>query len=364
MEAPHLYQQIVDSIRTDILIGKLEPGAALPSMRKMTEQWGCTTGTILRAYQELARQGLVVSHVGRGTKVAERVPEESQTPLRRASLFNRTEAFLLEVMTSGYSPDEVEQAFMVALDRWRVFSSQPEEASQNLLRFVGSHDPALAMIAAHYHAVTPGYTIKLTFTTGLGGLKALEDGSADLAGIHMWHDTTDTYNEIFVRKLLPGRTMALLTLAHRRVGLIVPLGNPLELKTLKDLTRTEVRFANRRPGAGMRTWLDARLAQERIPHSKINGYGFEKESHSEVARAVSNGQANVGLGVESAALAYGLGFQELTAERYDLVIPADKWQFEAVRALSSWLDSPQAKAAITNMGGYDTKETGSVTWVD
>lgn len=364
MEAPHLYQQIVDSIRADILVGKLEPGAALPSMRKMTEQWGCTTGTILRAYQELARQGLVVSHVGRGTKVAERVPEDSQTPLRRASLFNRSEAFLLEVMTSGYAPDEVEQAFMVALDRWRVFSSQPEEASQNILRFVGSHDPALAMVAAHYHAVTPGYTIKLTFTTGLGGLKALEDGSADLAGIHMWHDTTDTYNEIFVRKLLPGRTMALLTLAHRRVGLIVPLGNPLELKTLKDLTRTEVRFANRRPGAGMRTWLDARLAQERIPHSKINGYSFEKESHSEVARAVSNGQANVGLGVESAALAYGLGFQGLTTERYDLVIPADKWQLEAVRALSSWLDSPQAKAAITNMGGYDTKETGSVTWVD
>ena len=85
---------------------------------------------------------------------------------------------------------------------------------------------------------------------------------------------------------------------------------------------------------------------------------------SEVARAVSNGQANVGLGVESAALAYGLGFQGLTEERYDLVIPADKWQLESVRALSSWLDSPQAKAAITNMGGYDTKETGSVTWVD
>lgn len=71
----------------------------------------------------------------------------------------------------------------------------------------------------------------------------------------------------------------------------------------------------------------------------------------------------MGLGVETAALSFGLGFKLLTTERYDLVIPADKWKLEAVQALKRWLDTAQAKTEINNLGGYDTKETGAVTWV-
>ena len=95
MDQSHLYQQIVESIRDDILSGVIKPGASLPPMRKMTKQWNCTTGTIMRAYQELAHQGLIVSHVGKGTKVVENLSEQNQSPLRRASLFNRTESFCL-----------------------------------------------------------------------------------------------------------------------------------------------------------------------------------------------------------------------------------------------------------------------------
>ena len=128
MDQSHLYQKIVESIRDDILSGNIKPGASLPPMRKMTEKWNCTTGTIMRAYQELAHQGLIVSHVGKGTKVVENLSEQNQSPLRRASLFNRTEAFLLEIITAGYTPDEVEQSVRTALDRWKTFSTQHEES--------------------------------------------------------------------------------------------------------------------------------------------------------------------------------------------------------------------------------------------
>ena len=227
MESSHLYQQIVESIRDDILSGVIKPGASLPPMRKMTEQWGCTTGPIMRAYQELAHQGLVVSHVGKGTKVVEQLPEQTQNPMRRAALFNRMEAFLLEIMTAGYSPDEVEQSLRVALDRWRTFSSTPEETPPNILRFVGSHDPSLALIASQYHENNPKLSLHLSFTGSLGGLIALAEKKADLAGCHLWDENTDTYNESFIRKLLPGQKVAMLTLAHRRVGLILPEGNPI-----------------------------------------------------------------------------------------------------------------------------------------
>jgi len=363
MDQAHLYQQIVDSIRNDILAGALQPGASLPSMRKMTEKWNCTTGTIMRAYHELAGQGLVVSHVGKGTKVVDSLPELNLTPLKRAVLYNRIEALLLELMTSGYTPDEVEHSLRVALDRWRTFTVKPAEYSPNVLRFVGSHDPAMTLIAAHYQEVTEGFTIQLSFTGSLGGLIALEEKNADLAGCHLWDETTDTYNEAFVRKLLPGQKIALLTLANRRMGLIVAPGNPCGISGLKDLARPGVRFVNRQPGSGTRVWLDAQLHRCGIDPAHITGYRDEKKTHSEVAGAISNGQADVGLGVETAALAFGLDFIFLTVERYDLAIPSEKWNTEPVQALKKWLNTARAKAAINDLGGYDTSRTGKMTWV-
>ena len=363
MESPFLYQQIVDAIRQDIFSGVLKPGDRLPAIRKMTEQWNCTNGTIMRAYQELARQGLVVSHAGKGTTVVEKIPEQNKTPLRRAVLFNRTEAFLLDIMTAGYSPDEVEQSLRVALDRWRTFSSEPKVDTPLALHFVGSHDPAMTLIAGHFNQAGEDFSLQLSFTGSLGGLIALAEKRADLAGCHLWDEETDTYNEPFVRKLLPGKKVALLTLAHRRVGLIVQAGNPLRIKSLADLARRDVRFTNRQPGSGTRIWLDAQLAKAGIDPALISGYPDEKMTHSEVARAVSKGLADVGLGLEAAALSFGLDFILLATERYDLVIPSDKWELDSIQALRRWIDSAPAKEAITNLGGYDTSATGTLTWV-
>jgi molybdate-binding protein/DNA-binding transcriptional regulator YhcF (GntR family) len=363
MDPSHLYQQVVESIRQDILSGVLQPGARLPAIRKMTEQWQCNIGTILHAYQELARLGLVVSHAGKGTQVVDHLPEQDQTPLRRATLFNRTEAFLLEIMTAGYTPGEVEQALRVALDRWRTLSTQPQETPPHVLRFAGSHDPAMALIAGHYPEVSAGVTLQLSFTGSLGGLIALAEKTADLAGCHLWDEPTDTYNEPFIRKLLPGQKVALLTLAHRRVGLIFSPGNPLAMSGLADLARGGIRFVNRQQGSGTRVWLDAQLQRAGIDPAQIAGYSNEKMTHSEVARAISKDQADVGLGVETAALSFGLDFKLLTTERYDLVIPSEKWELESIQALKHWLDTPLAQAAIRELGGYDIRETGAVTWI-
>ncbi len=363
MEQAHLYQQIVESIRDDILSGVIKPGESLPPMRKMTETWNCTTGTIMRAYQELAHQGLIISHVGKGTKVVDNPSGQDQSPLRKATLFNRTEAFLLEIITAGYAPDEIEQSMRTALDRWKTFSTPQEASPANVLRFIGSHGPALAMIAAQYHEANPELTLRLSFTGSLGGLIALAQKNADLAGCHLWDETTDTYNEPFVRKLLPGQKVVLLTLVHRRMGLIFTAGNPLGLNNLTDLAKPGIRFVNRQQGSGTRVWLDAQLHRAGIDPSRIAGYQDEKMTHFEVARAVSRGHAEVGLGVETAALSFGLGFKLLTTERYDLVIPAEKWELESVQALKRWLETPHAKTEINNLGGYDTKETGAVRWV-
>jgi molybdate-binding protein/DNA-binding transcriptional regulator YhcF (GntR family) len=364
MEETFLYHQIAESIRTAILEGKLHPGDRLPSVRELMHQWNCTPGTIQRAYQELSRQGLVVSRAGKGTHVAGVLPPmPSQTPLRRAVMVNRAEAFLLESFAAGYSLEEIRQSFDQALDRWRAVDSAGETGESKeggWLHFFGSHDLAVAWLSAHFDEIALGSRLDASFTGSLGGLMALAEGKADLAGCHLWDDESDSYNLPFVRRLLPGRHVRIVTLAHRRLGLILPPGNPLGLRKLADLLMPGVVFVNRQSGSGTRVWLDANLTKMNIHAEQIPGYGEERLTHSDVARAVAENKANVGLGLEQSALAFGLDFISLARERYDLVIPEFQFERPEMCALVAWLQSPAAQAAFVNLKGYDTAETGKI----
>lgn len=363
MDRATIFQEIAESIRQDILYGTLEPGAELPTVREMAKKWNCAPGTVLRAYQELAEQGLIVSRPGAGTRVAAGALAVTQTPLRRAALVNQAEGFLLSAMSSGYAVEEIEGAVQMALDRWRAMVSAVNARPSHEIRFVGSHDPALALLAGRFARLVPDTALKLSFAGSLGGIMALAQGGADIAGAHLLDVETDTYNGAFVRRLLPGHQIALLRLADRRVGLIVAPGNPLDLQTLTDLTREGVRFINRQPGAGTRVWLDARLHQLGISPAQIDGYEYEVLTHSEVASAVGEGRADVGLGIEAAARTYGLDFVLLTTEHYDIIIPEDVWEEQPVQRLAAELATGEAKAAIEALGGYDTEHTGDVEWV-
>lgn len=363
MDEPHLYRQISETIRQEILNGKWKPGDRLPSVREMAARWNCTIGTIQHAYRELARQGLVTSRAGRGTRVVDSPPVQSDTPLRRAALTHRAEAFLLEVLTAGYSLPEVDQAMRQAMDRWRLAERQETPREEKVLRFSGSHDLALTWMASHFPEITPGYSLQLTFSGSLGGLIALAEGKADLAGSHLWDAETDRYNESFVSRLLPGKRAALITLANRRLGLILPPGNPAGVRSLADLVRPEIRFINRQPGSGTRVWLDLALQRLGLDSGRISGYENEKMTHSAVAQAVAEGQAEAGIGLEAAALSYGLDFLFLTNERYDLVVPEAVMETPALEALVRWLNTPSTHQFIEKLGGYEATPTGRVEWV-
>ncbi len=363
MEDLYLYQKIAESIRQEILRGKLQPGDHLPTVREMASRWNCTIGTVQRAYRELARQGLALGRAGQGTRVIEPFPEQDDTPLRRASLIHRAETFLLEVLTAGYTPGEVEEAVRQALDRWRVIKQETTVSPKQILRYAGSHDLVLTWLASHFSEIAPGYELQLKFTGSLGGLIALAQDEADLAGCHLWDEDSRSYNLPYVKRLLPNRRVALINLAQRRLGLILPVGNPAGIQSLDDLNRPGLRFTNRQPGSGTRVWLDAHLRVTNIDPANIVGYTNEKMTHSEVAQEVAEGEANLGIGLEAAALGYGLDFIFLTNERYDLVIPAENLHLPAIESLTAWLRDEGGRGLIESMGGYDASRTGETTWI-
>lgn len=357
-----LYRQIADQIRQQIAGGALAPGDSLPTVRGLAEELGCNSSTVSRAYAELAREGVIAGQRGAGTRVA-RPPLPANDTLRHARLVNLVERPLLEALSAGYTPAEVEAAFTLALSRWRELReggvpSTHKAARPNELRFVGSHDPAVELLAAQLRRHDPSIDLSVTFAGSLGGLIALARGEADVAGAHLRDEQTGEYNVDYVRHILPGRPVALVTLVTRSVGLMVAAGNPKEVKGIADLARPDVTIINRQAGSGTRVLLDARLQELGIMSSSVAGYDREATTHTAAATAIARGEADVGLGVRAAAQAQRLDFIPLLRERYDLVIPEETWGRPPVRSMLTVIQSSEFQAAVQALGGYDTSEMG------
>ena len=70
-----IYDQIREQIKEKILTGQLEEGEALPSMRLLAKELRISVITTKRAYEELERDGFIVTMTGKGSFVAEKNTE-------------------------------------------------------------------------------------------------------------------------------------------------------------------------------------------------------------------------------------------------------------------------------------------------
>lgn len=65
-----IYDQITSQIKNLIITGELKEGDALPSMRLLAKELRISVITTKRAYEELEREGFIVSMTGKGSFVA------------------------------------------------------------------------------------------------------------------------------------------------------------------------------------------------------------------------------------------------------------------------------------------------------
>ncbi|WP_042146986.1 GntR family transcriptional regulator [Paucisalibacillus sp. EB02] len=69
-----LFHQIKEQIKQHIFSGELKEGDPLPSMRLLAKDLKVSVITTKRAYEELEKEGYLVSAVGKGTFVAGQQP--------------------------------------------------------------------------------------------------------------------------------------------------------------------------------------------------------------------------------------------------------------------------------------------------
>jgi len=242
----------------------------------------------------------------------------------------------------------------------RVKLSRDRQAIEQAISVAGC-DPAIFLAGEHMRR-HKDQTSVVGWTMGsMAALRALEQGEVHVAGVHLFDPATGESNLPFLRRALKSSNYEVVTFATWEEGLIVRPGNPKSIRAVSNLADSHVTLVNREEGSGARLLLDQRLRAAGINPNQVKGYGTVVAAHFDVARAIASRQADVGIGIRSAAQLFGLDFVPLQAARYDLVVPKAYLKSHPTLAhLFETLVSRPFRNEIEALGGYDTSETGKL----
>jgi putative molybdopterin biosynthesis protein len=206
------------------------------------------------------------------------------------------------------------------------------------------------------------------------GLQAARRGEADIAGVHLLDEQTDTYNRPFLHA---GDGLALIRGYVRRQGLIYSAAGdwpqPLTFERLVALAVADGKLVliNRNRGSGTRILFDMRLRAwgetMAMPFEKLaaslRGYDTEARSHNAVAASIALHKADWGLAIDTVAHEYGLPFLFMQDEHYDFVIPAEKLSQSPLQRFLDLLRSDRARAGLARLGFQIPSDIGTVLLV-
>lgn len=245
-----------------------------------------------------------------------------------------------------------------ASEPMRVLSLKPAEHDSAALRFAASHEPLLnELIRQLRSARADGAAVTLSTHGSLESLLALAARRCDIAGFHC--PVGDLGRDIWsLYRAQPGLPkLRLIGFARRTQGLILARGNPKKVSGLADLTRKDLRFVHRQPGAGTRLAFDLLARRAGLDTRALND-GDEEHTHAAVAALIASDEADAGLGLEAFARRLDLDFIPLFEEMYFLALRDSAAGRDTAHALSALLRDPHWRARGRELSGYALDEAG------
>lgn len=99
------YLQLVQQVKQALYLGLLTVNDQLPTVREVVEQVIINPNTVLKAYRELEREGLVVSRPGQGTFIVRALAATS--PAQLAALRRGLTRWLLDAREAGLDDESI-----------------------------------------------------------------------------------------------------------------------------------------------------------------------------------------------------------------------------------------------------------------
>ncbi|WP_329373796.1 GntR family transcriptional regulator [Streptomyces sp. NBC_01483] len=114
------YVQIVQQTKQALRLGLLEPGDKLPTAREVVEATAINPNTVLKAYRELEREGLVEARRGLGTFVKRSLgAAPADSPLRV-----ELDDWAARARGAGLDQDDVAALFTAVLEKFSKGDNQ------------------------------------------------------------------------------------------------------------------------------------------------------------------------------------------------------------------------------------------------
>src|SRR4051794_1770774 len=107
------YVQLVQQVHQALRLGLLEPGDRLPTAQQVVAALAINPNTVLKAYRDLEREGLVRARPGLGTFVVGRL--RGADPAAQARFRTSMAAWLRSAREAGLSAEEIEAIYRTAV---------------------------------------------------------------------------------------------------------------------------------------------------------------------------------------------------------------------------------------------------------
>lgn len=227
-----------------------------------------------------------------------------------------------------------------------------------LLRIHASHGFAIETL--HQFLGQAGIVNELRYCGSTEAVASLHMGACELAGFHVPLGEFEPAAVAHYGQWLKPGSQKIISIATRRLGLMIAKGDPKKIYGIGDLARGDLRFINRQAGSGTRFLLDLLLHKAGVEPAHVHGYEQCELTHAAVAAYVASGMADVGFGVETPARQFHLDFVPIQTERYFLLCDERSLDAPAVRKMLAIVQSSEFKTAVNRLPGYQAVDTGTV----
>jgi excisionase family DNA binding protein len=225
----------------------------------------------------------------------------------------------------------------------------------------GSNDILLDRAISVFMRQYPEYVAVFGNLGSLGGLQALRQGLCHVASSHLAEEDGRDYNFAFAAKELE-ELPAVVNFCRREQGLMLAPGNPKRVGSIADLEAQGLTVVNRAMGTGTRLWFDRELEKAGVDPRHLSGYGHEVSRHLEVGLEVLSGRAEAGPGIRTVAAQMGLDFLPMHWERFDLLIPKDRFFDKNIQAFLGLLHDEVFQEEAAELQGYDLSQIGKMVY--
>ncbi len=106
------YLQLVQQVHQALQLGLLVPGDQLPTAQQVVAKLAINPNTVLKAYRDLEREGLVRPRPGQGTFVVGTLPRKD--PVAQGRYLASMTEWMGKARGAGLGPDDIEAIYRTA----------------------------------------------------------------------------------------------------------------------------------------------------------------------------------------------------------------------------------------------------------